>query len=151
MAGFLGLGSGEGSVFLDPDDAKTMGDIDYMRTPKKIKRTFAKSKGWGEVSPSEKIVSAYDEKGGAPMTGGSTPSFARTPSYFAPSTPSYSAPATPTYSAPSTISDSKIAAPAASSTSAPEAAPSEFSAPAPKAAAAGDEMDMFRAMARKIR
>jgi hypothetical protein len=134
MAGFLGLGSGEGSVFLDPDDAKTMGDIDYMRSPKKIKRTFAKSKGWGEVSPSEKIVSAYDEKGGIPLAGGSTSSFTITPSYSAPSTPTYSAPET------------SATVPQVSST--PTA---EVSTPVPRQATSNDGMDMFRAMARKIR
>ena len=31
------------SFFLSPDDAKTFGNIDYMRTPKKIRRTFPKT------------------------------------------------------------------------------------------------------------
>lgn len=31
-----------GAYYLDPDDAKTFGDIDYMRTSKTVKRTFAK-------------------------------------------------------------------------------------------------------------
>jgi hypothetical protein len=30
------------AFFLDPDDAKTFGDINYMRTAKSIKRTFPK-------------------------------------------------------------------------------------------------------------
>ncbi len=30
----------ESSFFLDQDSAKTMGDIDYMRTPKAVRRTF---------------------------------------------------------------------------------------------------------------
>ena len=30
----------ESSYFLDQDSAKTLGDIDYMRTPKAIRRTF---------------------------------------------------------------------------------------------------------------
>ncbi|MGP1387298.1 MAG: hypothetical protein ACTS2F_27305 [Thainema sp.] len=34
----------EKAFFLDPDDAKTFGDIDYMRTAKTIKRTFPKTK-----------------------------------------------------------------------------------------------------------
>lgn len=34
----------ETAFFLDPDDAKTYGDIDYMRTAKTIKRTFPKTK-----------------------------------------------------------------------------------------------------------
>ena len=35
----------ETAFFLDPDDAKTYGDIDYMRTAKTIKRTFPKTMG----------------------------------------------------------------------------------------------------------
>ncbi len=31
--------------YLDPDSAKTFGDIDYMRTPKKVKHTFPKMSG----------------------------------------------------------------------------------------------------------
>lgn len=31
-----------GAYYLDPDDAKTFGDIDYMRSSKTVKRTFAK-------------------------------------------------------------------------------------------------------------
>mgnify|MGYP001126009916 CR=1 FL=1 len=31
-----------GAYYLEPDDAKTFGDIDYMRTSKTVKRTFAK-------------------------------------------------------------------------------------------------------------
>ncbi|WP_071518693.1 hypothetical protein [Geitlerinema sp. PCC 9228] len=31
-----------GTYYLDPDDAKTMGNMDYMRTPRKIRKTFAK-------------------------------------------------------------------------------------------------------------
>jgi len=32
----------QGSYYLEPDDAKTFGDIDYMRSSKTVKRTFAK-------------------------------------------------------------------------------------------------------------
>ncbi|HBE19508.1 MAG TPA: hypothetical protein DEG17_17510 [Cyanobacteria bacterium UBA11149] len=31
------------AFFLTPDEAKTLGNIDFMRTPKAVKRTFAKS------------------------------------------------------------------------------------------------------------
>ena len=146
MAGFLGLGGGEGSVFLDPDDAKSMGDIDYMRTPKKVKRTFAKTKGWGDVGASEKVVSAYDERGGDTGTSSSTPSYQApaTPSYQAPATPSYQAPATPSYQAPATPS---YQAPVASEST-------SDAAPKPEVASdqsSGDGMDMFRSMARKMR
>ncbi|MFE4105176.1 hypothetical protein [Almyronema epifaneia] len=35
----------EKAFFLDSDQAKTFGDIDYMRSAKTVKRTFAKKKG----------------------------------------------------------------------------------------------------------
>lgn len=35
------------AFFLDADDAKTLGDIDYMRTAKSIRRTFPKTAGGG--------------------------------------------------------------------------------------------------------
>jgi hypothetical protein len=54
-------GNGQkGSFFLEPDDAKTLGNIDYMRTPITIKRSFPKTlKGEGgevvqQVSAMEK-------------------------------------------------------------------------------------------------
>jgi hypothetical protein len=48
VAGFFGLFGGnknQGSeYFLEPDDAKTMGDIEYMRTPKAVRKSFPKAK-----------------------------------------------------------------------------------------------------------
>jgi hypothetical protein len=34
---------GDKDFFLDPDDAMTMGDINYMRTSKRTRRTFPKT------------------------------------------------------------------------------------------------------------
>lgn len=48
-----------GAYFLPPDDAKTFGNIDYMRTPKSIRRTFPKTAG-GEEYAVVKQVSATD-------------------------------------------------------------------------------------------
>lgn len=147
MAGFLGLGGSSESYFLEPDDAKTMGDIDYMRTPKKVKRTFAKTKGWGDVGASEKTVSAYDERGGEARSAASTPS-------YTPSTPSYSAPATPSYTpaTPSYTPAAPAPAPAAEAPPEPTVETPREPAPAPTPApSSGDGMDMFRAMARKMR
>ncbi|MBL1209416.1 hypothetical protein [Geminocystis sp. GBBB08] len=50
MAGLFGLfgkknNNVEDSYFLNPDDAKTFGDIDYMRTAKTTRRTFPKVQG----------------------------------------------------------------------------------------------------------
>ena len=50
------------AFFLSPDDAKTFGDIDYMRTPRTIKRTFAKTIDGGDIGESVKSISALEEK-----------------------------------------------------------------------------------------
>ncbi|MGY6529771.1 MAG: hypothetical protein ACXITR_07550 [Cyanobacterium sp.] len=52
MAGLFGWlkrgnnnNSSQGAYFLDPDDAKTYGDIEYMRKTKTTRRTFPKTLG----------------------------------------------------------------------------------------------------------
>jgi hypothetical protein len=51
MAGFFGLFGGKkentekGSFFLDGDESKSLGNIEYMRTPNTVRRTFAKKAG----------------------------------------------------------------------------------------------------------
>jgi len=49
MAGFLGLFGGKKeekeAFFLDNDESKSLGDIEYMRTPNTVRRTFAKRPG----------------------------------------------------------------------------------------------------------
>lgn len=49
MAGFLGLFGGKKedkeAFFLDNDESKSLGDIEYMRTPNTVRRTFAKKAG----------------------------------------------------------------------------------------------------------
>ncbi|MEI6381616.1 MAG: hypothetical protein WCO81_12145 [Cyanobacteriota bacterium ELA615] len=50
------------AFFLSPDDAKTFGDIEYMRTPNVVKRTFAKTINGGDLGESIKSVSALEEK-----------------------------------------------------------------------------------------
>ncbi|MDB9529404.1 hypothetical protein PN498_25660 [Oscillatoria sp. CS-180] len=57
-----------GAFFLSEDDAKTFGDIDYMRSTKVVRRTFAKKKGQAEELESVRQISALsrralDEKG----------------------------------------------------------------------------------------
>jgi hypothetical protein len=47
----------EKAFFLDPDEAKTFGNIDYMRTAKSVKKTFPKGKVSGEYT---KAVSATE-------------------------------------------------------------------------------------------
>ena len=49
-----------GAFFLDPDDAKSYGDIDYMRTVKTVRRTFAKKRGETGEKESVRQISALD-------------------------------------------------------------------------------------------
>lgn len=46
--------------FLEPDDAKTLGDINYMRQSKRVRRTFPKTKGNGKSFEVIKEVSATE-------------------------------------------------------------------------------------------
>lgn len=49
------------AFFLEPDDAKTFGNIDYMRQPKVIKRTYAKKAGETEEKEVSTQVSALSK------------------------------------------------------------------------------------------
>lgn len=53
----------ETSFYLDADAAKTLGDLDYMRTSKSIRRTFPKAK-LGEDNASVRSVSAMNMQNG---------------------------------------------------------------------------------------
>jgi len=55
------------SFFLDTDDAKTLGNLDYMRTVKSVRRTFPKTVNNDEIELN-KAVSAMEERT-APATG----------------------------------------------------------------------------------
>ena len=48
------------AFFLDADQAKTLGDIEYMRTAKTVKRTFPKTKGSGEEAASTRQISSME-------------------------------------------------------------------------------------------
>ena len=56
-----------GAFFLSEDDAKTFGDIDYMRSSKVVKRTFARKKGKEELESVRQIsamgMRELDEQG----------------------------------------------------------------------------------------
>ena len=49
------------SFFLEPDDAKSMGDIDYMRTAKRVKKSYPTTKAWGAGFEQETITSALSK------------------------------------------------------------------------------------------
>ncbi|AFY71319.1 hypothetical protein Pse7367_3070 [Thalassoporum mexicanum PCC 7367] len=56
--------AGPGEFFLSADDAKTFGDIDYMRTAKAIKKSFPKAPGQSEGAEIEVVVSNLTEEKG---------------------------------------------------------------------------------------
>ncbi|HIK53688.1 MAG TPA: hypothetical protein IGS37_00665 [Synechococcales cyanobacterium M55_K2018_004] len=53
-------GSNSKAYFLDPDDAKTLGDIEYMRSAKTVKRTFPRTATNGGEFEQVKRISAMD-------------------------------------------------------------------------------------------
>ncbi len=59
----------QGAFFLEPDDAKTLGDVEYMRTPNTVKHKFPKSKGNGGGFEIVKELNSMEVKdGNAPAT-----------------------------------------------------------------------------------
>jgi hypothetical protein len=51
------------AFFLDPDEAKTMGDIDYMRKARKVRKSFPSTKAWGKAFEVEEEISATQKNG----------------------------------------------------------------------------------------
>ena len=48
------------AFYLEPDDAKTLGDIDFMRTPITIRRTFPKTASNKKGGESSKQISSME-------------------------------------------------------------------------------------------
>jgi hypothetical protein len=49
------------SFFLEPDEAKSMGNIDYMRTARKVKKSYPTTKAWGAGFEEETVTSAINK------------------------------------------------------------------------------------------
>jgi hypothetical protein len=146
----------KGEYFLDDDAAKSMGNTDYMREVKTVRRTFPKGAGGEEFEQVNRISSdsrrLADSRGSvstsqttkitrADVSQGSTPSY---------QAPSYQAPKAPSYQAPSFQASTPAPAPA------PEFKPTEVSEPpqakeAPRRPGSDSSMDMFRNMAKTIK
>ncbi len=47
--------------FLDPDEAKTFGDIDYMRTAKAVRKTFPATGGAKEGAEVVEVISSLEK------------------------------------------------------------------------------------------
>lgn len=130
------------AYYLSDDDAKSFGNIDYMRSTKVVRRTFAKRKGETEHMESVRQISATDAK----SLDGNVGNNVGASSQSAPTFAAYSAPAkpaTPSVSSSASVSSSQ----SVESTPAPKAE----SAPAPRRKPASSDMDMFRNMAKDIR
>ena len=56
---------GDKDFFLSPDDAMTMGDINYMRTSKRTRRTFPKTLANKDVFALENEVSSVENRNNA--------------------------------------------------------------------------------------
>ncbi|MBX2862977.1 MAG: hypothetical protein KTR27_05440 [Leptolyngbyaceae cyanobacterium MAG.088] len=141
---FLGLNKNQGpqskeAYFLNEDDAKSFGDIDFMRKEVVVRRTFAKKKGQEEELESVKSISSSTSKEVGEVVKPAAASF----------TPTFSAP-TPPAPTPAPVAET---APAPVAETAP--APVAETAPAPAEPAVrrapDTSMDMFRNMAKNIR
>jgi hypothetical protein len=143
----------KGEYFLDDDAAKSMGNTDYMREVKTVRRTFPKGVNGEEFEQVNRISSdtrrLADSRGSvttsqttkitrADVSTGNAPSF-QAPRYQAPKAPSYQA-----------------STPAPAPAPAAEFKPTEVSEPpqakeAPRRPGSDNSMDMFRNMAKTIK
>lgn len=134
---------GDKDFFLSPDDAMTMGDIDYMRTSKRTRRTFPKTLSNKNGFAVENEVSSMEDRSNL-YKGAKTNQDTTVNTVFNP-TPS-------TTAQPSITSNSAVPQPPT-----PEVAPepeASFDAPKPsteKRRPTDDGMDMFRNMAKNMR
>ena len=143
MAGLFGKGE---EYFLDEDDSKSFGNIDYMRTSKVTRRTFPKtaSNQVGEIvkqvsATEDQKVSDYKTKSfKAPETNGNSNGFqAKTFSSFQPAVTKPVAETTPETPVAETTPETPVAEP----TPVVEK----------PASTRDDSMDMFLNMAKQIR
>ncbi|MEO1671084.1 MAG: hypothetical protein AAFR77_09925 [Cyanobacteria bacterium J06631_2] len=136
---------GDKDFFLSPDDAMTMGDIDYMRTSKRTRRTFPKTLANKGGFALENEVSSVEERNNR-YKGSDTNQNTTVNTVFNP-TPSTAS--QPGVTGGSAVTQTEYVQPT------PEAAPQpSFDAPKPateKRRPADDSMDMFRNMAKNMR
>jgi hypothetical protein len=160
MAGLFGLFGGKkedpqpkDAFFLDDESAKSMGDTEYMKAPKSIRRTYpagAAGTGHFEVVKTVSAMksSANDSRTDFVPKRVEAPAPTYTPAATFASASSFGGAATPSYSAPAP-------------TPAPEPTPAPTPAPVPSSSVSNevvqqrrqsdDSMDMFRNMAKNIR
>ncbi len=160
MTGFIrGLFGGNNDnqpkedFFLDQDAASSLGDVDFMRKSKTVKRSYPKAAGKINLieGETEKAVSSMQMK----ETGAET----KTVSYSSKVTPVAPAPVAAAPVAPAAAAAAPVApaaaaaapvAPAAAA-AAPAAAPATKFEPVKESRTPDSGMDMFRDMARNIK
>jgi hypothetical protein len=139
---------GDKDFFLDPDDAMTMGDINYMRTSKRTRRTFPKTASNKGGFAVENTVSSMEDRNNF-YKGSNTNQNTTVNTVFSP-TPS-------TQSQPGVTGGSAVTQTNPVREFTPEVQPlsqTNFDAPKPSAEKrrpSDDSMDMFRNMAKNIR
>jgi hypothetical protein len=165
MAGLFGLFGGKkeddtqpkDAFFLDDESAKSMGDTEYMKAPKNIRRTYpagAAGTGHFEVvktvsamksSANDSRTDLVPKRVEAPApTYTPAATFAQASSFGGAATPSFGGAATPSYSAPA-----PTPAPAPAPT--PTPSPSVSNEVVQQRRQSDDSMDMFRNMAKSIK
>jgi len=138
---------GDKDFFLSPDDAMTMGDIEYMRTSKRTRRTFPKTLKNKDGFASENEVSSMDNRNNL-YKGSNTNQNTTVNTVFNPTPSSQSQPGVTGGSAVTQTNPIREFTPEAQSMS-----QSSFDAPKPSAEKrrpSGNSMDMFRNMAKNI-
>lgn len=139
---------GDKDFFLDPDDAMTMGDINYMRTSKRTRRTFPKTLSNKSGFAVENEVSSMEDRSNL-YKGSNTNQNTTVNTVFNPTPSSQSQPGITGGSAVTQTNPVSEFKPETQSMS-----QSSFDAPKPSAEKrrpSDSSMDMFRNMAKNIR
>ncbi|MEN9568275.1 MAG: hypothetical protein RLZZ69_3471 [Cyanobacteriota bacterium] len=138
---------GDKDFFLSPDDSMTMGDINYMRTSKRTRRTFPKTLSNKSGFAFENEVSSMDNRNNL-YKGSNTNQDTTVNTIFNPTPSSQSQPGVTGGSAVTQTNPVREFSPEVKPLS-----QSSFDAPKPaaeKRRPSGDSMDMFRSMAKNI-
>jgi hypothetical protein len=139
---------GDKDFFLSPDDAMTMGDINYMRTSKRTRRTFPKTLSNKDGFAVENEVSSMEDRNNL-YKGSNTNQNTTVNTVFNPTPSTQSQPGVTGGSAVTQTNPVREFTPEAQSMS-----QSSFDAPKPsteKRRPSDNSMDMFRNMAKNIR
>ena len=139
---------GDKDFFLSPDDAMTMGDIEFMRTSKRTRRTFPKTLSNKGGFALENEVSSVEDNNNKAFQANNTNQNIAANTVFNPTPSTMSQPGVTGGSA---VTQTEPPAPAPAPAPAPQPT---FEAPKPEAEKrrpTDDGMDMFRNMAKNIK